>query len=87
MLFRACLKIGDVPSGEGFRAAGKQFFRRNPDGRGGRPGDRLQLFCGRASAESQLRLMSRPCQMEGHPAREYLEAADQANGVNRARAQ
>ena len=29
---RACLKIGDVPSGEGFWAAGKQFFRRNPGG-------------------------------------------------------
>ena len=29
---RACLKIGDVPSGEGFGAAGKQFFRGNPDG-------------------------------------------------------
>ena len=29
---RACLKIGDVPSGEGFWAAGKQFFRGNPDG-------------------------------------------------------
>ena len=29
---RACLKIGDVPSGEEFGAAGKQFFRRNPDG-------------------------------------------------------
>ena len=31
-LARACLKIGDVSSGEGFWAAGKQFFRRNPDG-------------------------------------------------------
>ncbi|WP_243281004.1 hypothetical protein [Flavonifractor plautii] len=29
---RACLKIGDVSSGEEFWAAGKQFFRRNPDG-------------------------------------------------------
>ncbi|WP_202215613.1 hypothetical protein [Flavonifractor plautii] len=29
---RAYLKIGDVPSGEEFGAAGKQFFRRNPDG-------------------------------------------------------
>ena len=29
---KACLKIGDVSSGEGFGAAGKQFFRRNPDG-------------------------------------------------------
>ena len=29
---RACLKSGDVPSGEGFWAAGKQFFRGNPDG-------------------------------------------------------
>ena len=29
---RACLNIGDVSSGEGFWAAGKQFFRRNPDG-------------------------------------------------------
>ena len=28
---KACLKIGDVSSGEGFWAAGKQFFRRNPD--------------------------------------------------------
>ena len=28
----AYLKIGDVPSGEEFGAAGKQFFRRNPDG-------------------------------------------------------
>ena len=26
------MKIGDVPSGEGFWAAGKQFFRGNPDG-------------------------------------------------------
>ena len=26
------MKIGDVPSGEGFGAAGKQFFRRNPGG-------------------------------------------------------
>ena len=31
-LARACLNIGDVSSGEGFWAAGKQFFRRNPDG-------------------------------------------------------
>ena len=30
--FRACLKIGDVSGSEGFWAAGKQFFRRNPDG-------------------------------------------------------
>ena len=29
---RACLKIGDVSSSEGFWAAGKQFFRRNPGG-------------------------------------------------------
>ena len=29
---RACLKIGDMSSGEEFWAAGKQFFRRNPDG-------------------------------------------------------
>ena len=29
---RACLNIGDVPSGEGFWSAGKQFFRWNPDG-------------------------------------------------------
>ncbi|MCB7040775.1 hypothetical protein L0N06_03760 [Flavonifractor plautii] len=29
---RACLNIGDVSSGEEFWAAGKQFFRRNPDG-------------------------------------------------------
>ena len=29
---RACLKIGDVSSREGFWAAGKQFFRRNPGG-------------------------------------------------------
>jgi len=29
---RACLKIGDVPGDEEFGAAGKQFFRRNPDG-------------------------------------------------------
>ncbi|MCQ4657827.1 hypothetical protein NE656_03355 [Flavonifractor plautii] len=29
---RACLKIGDVSSGEEFWAAGKQFLRRNPDG-------------------------------------------------------
>jgi len=29
---RACLKIGNVPSGVEFWAAGKQFFRRNPDG-------------------------------------------------------
>ena len=26
---KACLKIGDVPSGEEFWAAGKQFFRRD----------------------------------------------------------
>ena len=32
VLARAYLKIGDVPSGEEFGAAGKQFFRRNPDG-------------------------------------------------------
>ena len=31
-LARACLKIGDVSSSEGFWAAGKQFFRRNPGG-------------------------------------------------------
>ena len=31
-IFRACLKIGDVSSREGFWAAGKQFFRRNPGG-------------------------------------------------------
>ena len=30
--FRACLKIGDVSSSEGFWASGKQFFRRNPGG-------------------------------------------------------
>ena len=29
---RACLKIGDVSGSEGFWAAGKQFFRRNPGG-------------------------------------------------------
>ena len=29
---RACLKIGDMSSSEGFWAAGKQFFRRNPGG-------------------------------------------------------
>ena len=29
---RACLKIGDVSSSEGFWASGKQFFRRNPGG-------------------------------------------------------
>ena len=29
---RACLKIGDVSSSEGFWAAGKQFFCRNPGG-------------------------------------------------------
>ena len=29
---RACLKISDVSSSEGFWAAGKQFFRRNPGG-------------------------------------------------------
>ena len=29
---RACLKIGAVSSSEGFWAAGKQFFRRNPGG-------------------------------------------------------
>ena len=32
LLARACLKIGDVSSREGFWAAGKQFFRRNPVG-------------------------------------------------------
>ena len=32
LLARACLKIGDVSSREGFWAAGKQFFRRNPGG-------------------------------------------------------
>ena len=31
-----CLEIGDVSSGEGFWAAGKRFFRRNPDGFQGR---------------------------------------------------
>ena len=29
---RACLKIGDVSGSEGFWAAGKQFFCRNPGG-------------------------------------------------------
>ena len=50
-------------------------------------GTASNYFVDGASAESQLRLMSRPCRMEGHPAREYLEAADQANGVNQAGAQ
>ena len=49
-------------------------------------GTASNYFVDGASAESQLRLMSRPCRMEGHPA-EYLEAADQANGVNQAGAQ
>ena len=53
----------------------------------GARGTASNYFVGGASVESQLRLMSRPCRMEGHPAREYLEAADQANGVNQARAQ
>ena len=53
----------------------------------GARGTASNYFVDGASAESQLRLMSRPCRMEGHPAREYLEAADQtdqANGVNAA---
>ena len=53
----------------------------------GARGTASNYFVDGASAESQLRLMSRPCRMEGHPAREYLEAADQANGVNQAGAQ
>ena len=53
----------------------------------GARGTASNYFVDGASDESQLRLMSRPCRMEGHPAREYLEAADQANGVNQAGAQ
>ena len=48
-------------------------------------GTASNYFVDGADPESQLRIMSRPCRMEGHPAREYLEAADQAdqaNGVN-----
>ena len=48
-------------------------------------GTASNYFVDGASAESQYRLISRPCRMEGHPASEYLEAVDQrdqANGVN-----
>ena len=39
-------------------------------------GTESNYFVDGASPESQLRIMSRPCRLDGHPAREYLEAAD-----------
>lgn len=53
----------------------------------GARGTASNYFVDGASAESQMRLMSRPCRMENHPLQEYLNAADQqdqANGVNTA---
>ena len=53
----------------------------------GARGTASNYFVDGASAESQMRLMSRPCRMENHPLQEYLDAADQqdqANGVNTA---
>lgn len=42
-------------------------------------GTESNYFVDGASPESQLRIMSRPCRMDGHPAQEYLEAADAAD--------
>lgn len=51
----------------------------------GARGTQANYFVDGASAESQLRIMSRPCRMEGTPLSEYLEeidAIDSDNGVN-----
>ena len=56
-------------------------------GGNGARGTAANYFVRGADAESQLRIMSRPCRMEGHPIQEYLaevDAEDQANGVNTA---
>ena len=48
-------------------------------------GTASNYFVNGADAESQLRIMSRPCRMEGHPIQEYLQAVDEqdrGNGVN-----
>ncbi len=53
----------------------------------GARGTASNYFVDGASPESQMRIMSRPCRMDGHPAQEYLEAVDredQSNGVNTA---
>ena len=50
-------------------------------------GTAANYFVDSADAASQLRIMSRPCRMEGTPISEYLAAADAedaANGVNAA---
>lgn len=45
-------------------------------------GTASNYFVDGAPAESQLRILSRPCRMEGHPIQEYLEAVDQTDGAN-----
>lgn len=53
----------------------------------GARGTRANYFVNGAAAQSQMRLMSRPCRMDGHPASEYLDDVnkeDAANGVNNA---
>lgn len=54
-------------------------------GAGARHASASNYFVDGATPEGYQRLMNRPCRMEGHPAKEYLDASgeeDAANGVN-----